>query len=243
MVNFKPFHCVLLLALAACSTVPGDPTDAPAAYHAAISDAAVASPGKVLALLPAPPGEWVSVVSWTSEKNVPSCSKDTLPCPVTIGEGALWVTLSGEVQVRCQTWNLRGDALRRRLEQLLGLPQDPPAQYRKAAFVEYRVARESLARPCLGVDQSDSAQPRCTLAAQPSTPTGLRNFVGEQMAASYVVDGPHGPGYPYTRLGYTYDWAPTARSDHYGASEFVVMPPSTLEAVALFPTDDYCRAP
>ena len=243
MVNLTPICSVLLLALAACSTVPGDPAQAPAAYRTAISDAAVASPGKVVALLPAPQGEWVSVVSWMSEKNVPSCSRDALPCAVTIGERALWVTLSGEVRDRCRSWNLRGDALRRRLEQLLGLPQDPPPQYRMATFVEFRVARESLARPCLGVDQSDSAGPRCTLTAQPATPTALRNFVGEQMAASYVVDGPQGPGYPYTRLGYTYDWAPSARSDHYGASEFVVMPPSTLEAVALFPTDDYCRAP
>ena len=243
MVNFKPCMTVLLLALAACSTLPGDPAETSAAYHAAISDAAVASPAKVLALLPAPAGERVSVVSWMSEKTLPSCSREALPCAVTIGERALWVTLSGEVQALCRSWNLRGDALRRRLEQLLGLPQDPPPQYRMAAFVEFRVTRESLARPCLGVDQSDPARPRCTLEARPTTPAALRNFVGEQMAGSYVVDNPTGPGYPYTRLGYTYDRAPSARGDHYGASEFIVMPASAVEAVALASTDDYCRAP
>jgi len=239
----KPVYAVLLLALAACTTLPNDPVEPNSAYRAAIGDAAVASPRKIVALLALPPAETLSVVSWMSARKVPSCSKGATPCVVTLGDRPLWVTLSGEVQARCRRWKLSGDELRNRLEQLLGMPMDPPPQYRNATFVEFRVARHSLARPCLGVDASDPAQPVCTLDARPTTPATLLAFVGQQMAESYVIDHPGAPGYPFTRLGYTYDWAPTARGDHYGASEFIVTPTSTVEVVSVVSTDDYCRAP
>lgn len=35
-------------------------------------------------------------------------------------------------------------------------------------------------------------------------------------------------GYPWTRLGYTYDWG-SRSSNKYGLSEFVIMPGSKVE--------------
>jgi hypothetical protein len=247
MSTFKTVFTALFPAafLAACSTVPTGPADADFirfAYQAAISDAAVVSPGKISPLLAVPAGPNIRVVSWVSEKRIP-CAGKSLPCDLTLGDDPLWVTLSGEVQSICRSWKLQGDALRRRLEQLLGMPMDPAAQYRKAAFVDFDVARENLERPCLGVDSTTSGKPTCTLDAQPTTPSSLRDFVGRQMAESYVVDSSKGPGYPFTRLGYTYDWAPAADSGHYGASEFIIMPMSGARAIAVILTDDYCRMP
>jgi len=243
MPTLTPVYAVLLLALAACSTLPNDPAEMNSAYRAAIGDAAVASPSKIVPLLALPSTETLSVVSLMSTAKVPPCSQEALPCTVTLGDRPLWVTLSGEVQARCRSWDLRGDELRNRLEQLLGMPMDPPPQYRKTVFVEFRVARQNLERPCLGVDASEPVQPVCTLDAQPTTPATLRAFVGQQMAESYVVDRLAAPGYPFTRLGYTYDWAPTARVDHYGASEFIATPTSTVEVVSVVSADDYCNAP
>ena len=57
-----------------------------------------------------------------------------------------------------------------------------------------------------------------------------------------MVGNPRGPGYPYTRLGYTYDWGVAANVPHYGASEFLVMPNSTATARAIIDTDAYCKA-
>lgn len=232
---------LLSLLLAACSALPRAPADGSSAYATAIADAAVASPRKVLPLLAVPEGETLSVVAWLSERKIPDCTRAAVPCEFKLGERPLWVTLAGELQARCRTWNLKGDALRRRIEQLLGLPMDPPPAYRGVAFVEFRVARASVERPCLGIAADDAQRPVCTLTASPTTPAPLRNFVAQQMADSYVVDNPQGPGYPYTRLGYTYDWAPTADAGHYGASEFIVAAASPLTAVALFSADDYCR--
>ena len=230
----------MALVLSACASAPRPALDSHAAYAAALADSAVASPAKVLPLRPLPTGDSVTMVSWVTDQRLP-CAKDALPCDMTVGADRLWVTLGGEVQALCQGWGLRGDALRSRLEQLLGLPTNAPAAYRKTQFVLLEIARERVERPCLGVREDVAAQPVCTLDLQAGTSPEMRNFVGQQMAAAYVMDNPKGPGYPYTRLGYTYDWATNALPSHYGASEFVVAPGTTAKAVRMLATDDYCQ--
>jgi hypothetical protein len=231
---------VVPLLLAACASAPVQPVDSRAAYAAALADAAIASPAKVAPLRALPAGDSVTMVSWVSAQRLP-CTKDALPCAMQVGADRLWVTLGGEVQALCQGWHLQGDALRSRIEQLLGLPTNSPVQYRKTHFVLLEIARAQVERPCLGVSESAGGAPVCTIDPQASTAPEMRQFVGQQMAAAYVMDNPKGPGYPYTRLGYTYDWAVDARASHYGASEFVVAPGSTARAVRITATDDYCK--
>lgn len=233
--------CMALL-VSACASVPTPVLDSQAAYAAALADSAVASPAKVLPLRALPAGDSVTVVSWVTDQRLP-CAKNALPCNMQVGADRLWVTLGGEVQALCQSWHLQGDALRSRIEQLLGLPTNSPAQYRKTQFVLLEIARERVERPCLGVKEDLTAQPVCTIDLQASTAPEMRNFVGQQMAAAYVMDNPKGPGYPYTRLGYTYDWATSALPSHYGASEFVVAAGSVAKAVRMVATDDYCKPP
>lgn len=235
-------NCFVIAAaalLAACAGVPVQTTDSRAAYAAALADAAVASPAKVAALRALPAVDSVTMVSWVTDQRLP-CAKDALPCDMKVGADRLWVTLGGEVQALCQSWHLQGDALRTRIEQLLGLPINSPPQYRKTQFVLLEIPRERVERPCLGVSEGAGAAPVCTIDSQAGTSAEMRQFVGQQMAAAYVMDNPKGPGYPYTRLGYTYDWAAGAMPNHYGASEFVVAPGSIARAVRIIATDDYC---
>jgi hypothetical protein len=213
-------------------------------YDAAIADAAVTRPEKIMPLKALPDYPQITMVSWVNEKRLP-CKPDEKECKLTTGKDRLWVTLAGEVQATCRSWNLHGDALRRRLEQLLGLPMDSPPQYRKTNFVIMQVPRDKVDRPCLGLDDKDPLQPVCTLTTATTTTATttpeLRNFVLQQMAGSYVLQNPDGPGYPFTRLGYTYDWhAESAARNHYGASEFVIAPDSTVTVLAQFTTDEYC---
>lgn len=50
----------------------------------------------------------------------------------------------------------------------------------------------------------------------------------------------HPRGFPFTRLGYTYNWNPTA-SDVYGVSEYVVRPGSEYKVLAIFkPAEGFC---
>ena len=233
----------ITLGLYGCAAVV--PTGAPSGglYEAAIADAAVASPRKVTGLMPLPQGDKVRVVSWVTENRAPCKAPDT-SCATTTAPDRIWVTLAGEVQARCRAWGLRGDALRQRLEQLLGLPLDPPPQFRKARFVTMEVARTHLDRPCLGIDETNPQRPVCTVGIQASRAPDVRDYVLRQMADSFVVGGPAGPGYPFTRLGYTYDWNPSnAQPNHYGASEFLVQANTPASVIAQHTTDAYCAVP
>ena len=240
---FPLLKYIALLAtasLVACATPQANSNDPQTYYNAAIADAAIATPEKIADLKPLPEGQTITVISWVNDSRAP-CRVGETPCELSVGADRLWVTLAGEVQTTCRAWHLSGDPLRRRLEQLLGLPQDPPSQYRKTTFITIEVARERLERACLGVDTSDPAHPRCTFYSMPNTSIELRNFVGQQMAGSYIVGNPKGPGYPFTRLGYTYDWHPSSAAQrHYGASEFLIAPNTKAKAVAQVSTDEYC---
>ena len=231
------------LGLSGCAAVAPSGMPSGAAYEAAIADAAVASPRKVSALMPLPAGDKVRVVSWVTENRTPCKAPDT-SCATTTPPDRIWVTLAGEVQARCRAWGLKGDALRQRLEQLLGLPLDPPPQFRKARFVTMEVARDRLDRPCLGIDESSPQSPVCTVGIQASRAPDVRDYVLKQMADSFVVGGPNGPGYPFTRLGYTYDWNPiNAQPNHYGASEFLVQASTSASVINQQETDAYCAVP
>ncbi|HYW58635.1 MAG TPA: hypothetical protein VE934_16925 [Polaromonas sp.] len=234
---------IIALAMSGCATVAPRDSSTTALYEAAIADAAVASPRKVSPLMPLPAGDKVRVVSWVTENRMP-CKPPESACPTTTPPAPIWVTLAGEVRARCSAWGLRGNALRQRLEQLLGLPLDPPPQFRKARFVTMEVARERLDRPCLGIDETNPQSPVCTVGIQANSAPDVRDYVLRQMADSFVVGGPAGPGYPFTRLGYTYDWNPVnARPNHYGASEFLVQANTPATVIAQQDTDDYCAAP
>ncbi len=234
---------VMALSLSGCAAVAPSVMVPSAAYEAAIADAAVASPRKVNALMPLPAGDRVRVVSWVTQSRTPCKAPDT-SCTTTTPPDRIWVTLAGEVQARCRAWGLRGDALRQRLEQLLGLPLDPPVQFRKAQFVTMEVARERLDRPCLGIDESRPHSPVCTVGIQAGRAADVRDYVLKQMADSFVVGGPGGPGYPFTRLGYTYDWNQVnAQPNRYGASEFLVQANTSATVLTQQETDAYCSGP
>lgn len=235
--------CVLGIfswALIGCANLAPKPHTPNELYRQSIVDAAVVSPTKILPLLPLPSTPQVTVISWVADNRIPCGGADR--CQYETGDYRIWVTLDQEVQNQCRRWHLHGDALRERLEQLLGLPPGSPPPYRKTRFVAMQVTSANLQRACLGVDNTNAQQPLCTLDTQASTPAELQQFVVQQMAGSYVVDNPKGPGYPFTRLGYTYDWSPEAvTKKHYGASEFLLAPRSQVNVLAITSTDDYCN--
>ena len=231
------------LALSGCAALSPSGNSSSAQYEAAIADAAVARPRKVSPLMPVPPGGKVRVGSWVTENRTP-CKPPETGCATTTPAAPIWVTLAGEVQARCREWGLQGNALRQRLEQLLGLPLDPPPQFRKARFVTMEVTRDRLDRPCLGVDETNPQKPVCTVGIQANRAPDVRDYVLRQMADSFIVGGTGGPGYPFTRLGYTYDWNPVnAWPNHSGASEFLVQANTTATVITQQETDAYCAAP
>ena len=64
---------------------------------------------------------------------------------------------------------------------------------------------------------------------------GFQPRIEDLRAASYGEDG-----YPWTQLGYTYDWAPGAESE-VGESEFVVRAGSEVIVESVTSQADYCK--
>ena len=216
-------RCVVLLLLcsAACAARSVPVPSGDAAYDAAIRDAAVFTESRVYPLRAVPRGaNVVDVVTWTA---YPDSYKQTT---VTLGFGDVWVTLEPEVRERCA----RFDAGTRteRLQQLLGLPKT--AQPRM--FVSLRVNVPDMFRPCPDADVFTT-----TCAAQPASATSEHlAWMARQSFTAAQVPG----GYPWTRLGYTYDWSPDA-DFRYGASEYVIRQNAVVQVIGVpQSSDDYC---
>jgi len=224
-----------------------------ARYRAAIVDAQAAEPSEIVTTLaPLVPHNdslvWrtvddstqqVLMVTWGGSETLPNgAAGDTVAA-----DRDVWVTAAPRLRQFCRGLDRRGDALRLRLAQRLGLP--PGANYDR--FIELWVRPRDLVRPCPDPEVTDR---ECELttpapAAYVQVSDNHQAWFRELRQTSY---GPN--GYPFTGLGYTYDWNPT--TDEVGPSEFVLRPARdsmaspdpTRRAVvhAVRSTEEYCRA-
>jgi hypothetical protein len=209
------------------------------AYRAAVRDAAVAEPGEVrhdlVAITPSNPAlEWrdgrVLVVTWSGWDGYVGKEGQKVPLGV-----AVWVTVADEVQERCRAYPPAGRQLR--LEQLLGLPPGGGAGRR---FVAMWAAPADVFRPCPDTEIDDTS---CGLTAP--SPLEHAEFLWNQTVGSYhlpdpQVEGPDpGWGYPWTRLGYTYDWGHPGHE--VGLSEFVVEEGAEVVIESVEEPAVYCR--
>jgi hypothetical protein len=225
--------------LASCATPPAPPAPPPppspmALYEAGIRDAAVKQPADLEAKLTPITTKDVEVSTWGYDLDSHSTAKKVR----TLGAD-VWVTLVPELQAHCA--GLTGDALSLRLQQLLGLP---PGDASDRKIFTFTVRSTDVFRPC--------ADPRitttsCGLDVPDARHSGMNDataaahlrFVLEQMLSSYRT-GFERPGYPFTALGYTYDWKPDSETHHVGLSEYVVRKGAVVRDVQEIGTADYC---
>ncbi|HEX8144185.1 MAG TPA: hypothetical protein VF553_16405 [Pyrinomonadaceae bacterium] len=210
-----------------------DQSDILAAYNAAIYDASVYKFSNLRPLRPLkfdPATKSVSVVTLTDFKYHLGATR----LPVY-----LWVTAVPEVQEICRGFS--GD-LELRLHQLFGLHPN-----RKISdFVVMEVKEGDIFRPTANSDPTTTLPCSYPIPANcgeafPETisETHLRWFAN-QMLSSYVISESYliPVGYPWTRLGYTYDWKPGANK--YGVSEYVIRPGSNVRVTEIIPYKKYC---
>jgi hypothetical protein len=252
-----------LLVLAGCSSTPVRPV-APAApsalpadsatlwqqYRAAVADARSAEPGEIATSLTpiapyvaslvrketAMPGArmpgaraLVKVAHWTDGFGG-AAAGDTVTA-----RGPIWVTPAPDLQTFCRSTGLSGAALHLRVAQRLGLPPDDPS----TRVVEFWVRPADLARPCPDPEITDR---ECELAppgprAMVRVDTAHTAWMQQTRDASY--DGER--RYPWTRLGYTYDWHPA--TSEVGTSEYILRPGADAVIHTLASTEAYCAKP
>lgn len=210
----------LAVTLAGCVRQPviapaPDAAGVRAAYDHALLDAATIEPGEVLELKPVT-GDSVTVVVWTAYRGY-------LPDTEREMDRLLWVTLEGEVRDSCRRFTPGNLTLR--LQQLLGLP--PKEEDR--VFVVLRAASRDLVRPCGSPDTATRSCPH------PAVPGAWRE--DEQILDELARQT---QGFPWTRLGYTFDWG--SRAKEYGASEYVIRKGARVRVLSVHPTEAYCGA-
>ena len=153
---------------------------------------------------------------------------------------AVWVTGVPEVQEKCRKFTDPDLALR--LRQLIGLQPNAKFQY----FVTMTVRSSDIFRPATDPTTttewpcSDSAQAACGEIFPDWVSSDHIKWIANQMLSSYIIlDPPTGAySYPWTRLGYTYDWKPG--SNKYGASEYVVRAGSVVNVERKEAYAQYC---
>jgi hypothetical protein len=237
-----------LVVLGACGTATANPSTGPAPapdvfqlYAAALEDAAIYEVRDLVPLNGAQVGADGTV-------NVVTLKSAAWPVRDTTVNGFVWVTLVPEVRDSCDDWADADKAMR--LRQLLGLQPTQPVTY----FMEMRVPASALFRPTANdaITTDTLCNPAvdgagCALQFPANTSPAHYEFMVNQAFSSWKMpDGYPAQGtgdwqqlgYPWTRLGYTYNWHPG--SPRYGASEYVIRPGTQVTVTSAQSIAEYC---
>lgn len=166
----------------------------------------------------------------------------------TLSNHDIWVTICPDLQSFCHTNQLEGSRQLFRLVQLLGLPPASPND----TVVEFWISPDYLFRPVPEPAINSVSAGLSTSASAPLISTNCRTpafwpaWYNGNYSTRYSFAQGINNAYPYTQLGYTYDWSPV-RPNHQGLSEFVIpgtnwtglSQPVTYEVEAIKPAGTY----
>ena len=201
-------------------------------YNLALEDSKIAEHHEIIPLMSITPNnpnltfitidneQWLKVVSLTSWSGYihligSKVSTDRL----------IWVTLDPQLRSACENFcDVQDFDLR--LKQLLGLHPNSTGTY----IVELLVQLDSLYRPCLSPDITSY---NCTLSYPSDVSSTHIQWVEYLSSISYH---PY-TGYPWTRLGYTYDWS---SNTHYGLYEFIISSHAHIIVYNIIDYYEYC---
>jgi hypothetical protein len=178
--------------------------------------------------------DFLLVATWTNEKSTGYYPKEgiynTKAYPV-------WVTAIPDLKERCDVLKVsKSKDAPLRIKQLLGLP--PTAD--KGFFIEFWVQPQDLFRPCPDNEINDGTCGLC-FPQDDADETNEAMKIHQIWINQLRLDSYYnckGDKYPWTQLGYTYDWHPRNQS-HVGISEFVIKMNSDIYVHKIAATSDY----
>jgi hypothetical protein len=200
-------------------------------YQASMPLAAVRNPGYSVTLRTIGPGQsHVTVGTFT-----------TWGVPASPTQHPIWISLPDQLWALCHG---KPDAVLA-IEQVLGMPPVPADAAHQWQMILFSVRREALFRPCPG--GTDIAAPRCGNDLSRTLDARTTHFLLDQMFSSYRVNfqtpgGQEDWGYPFTGMGWTYNWDPHAPSP-VGVSEFIIRPGSQIQKPTSLTPQQFCGAP
>lgn len=215
------------------------PLDFAAVYQAAIVDAMapeanevcttlveISKANKALQWKQIDGEDYVLMVSWKGSKKyyepyVGSGFYDTKDHPI-------WVSAAPELLTRMQ--NEDYDDADERLLQLLGLPPNAAYNY----FIEFWVKPADLFRPCPDSEITDN---QCSLCFPEDAGKAHEAWIDANRVSRYYPCELYNK-YPWSQLGYTYDWSPN-NPTHVGLSEFVIGTNKKIAVEGIYTTAEY----
>jgi hypothetical protein len=196
-----------------------------AIYEKAIAATSIAQPSQeITSLVVIPPNQPVTVATWTRADQAARL-KDKAP-------NDTWVTVEPHLKEFCSAWAREHDNLTDRLEQRLGLP---PAAGETTVV---RIRTQKLFRPC---SDPATAVSHCQAGPPSGKDAAYTAWFTGQYYSAFGLPGPN--LYPWTSLGYTFDWAQGEDGEfkRVGESEFVIPKGAPIEVLGTMTTEDYCR--
>jgi hypothetical protein len=172
--------------------------------------------------------EYILVVTW--KQNV-SYYQPYIDSPYyNTGKYPIWITTAPELLQRMKQENAENADMR--LKQLFGLPPNSIFNY----FIEFWVKPSDLFRPCPDKEINDK---QCELCFPVNTDSSHILWINENRISRYYQCELY-KEYPWTQLGYTYDWNDQNKS-HVGLSEFVIGTYKNIRVKAVYTTNDYLK--
>jgi len=218
-------------------------------YIKAVQDMAVAHDFEVVDDLdPLPTAGTYQVATWVRSGELSNYPQGQ---DVTLGKD-VWVTLSPKLKDFCTAYadTVAGEplALALRVEQRLGLPPGSTNSHFVTFSVDAYGTGQDIFRPC-GISATHTTT--CPVGAPKVCSPGddichaHRDFFFQQYYSAFGTE--HPIEYPWTSLGYTFDWAPApvgfSQEIGYirvGESEYVIPAGSTVKVASVTPTAQYC---
>ena len=215
-----------LLGLAGCAAPAPAPEEL---WQAAMADAVFSEDGEVeelVSLTPDDPdviwdgaGERVLLLTWHDYDD---------PCapggPLPEGCGDVWATSLGEMAAwygahaaGTEDWDLR-------FAQLLGMPEEAGC----TRFTAFWVHPEEVLRPAYVTDPTEQMENDYALVPEGD----YKDWFDGNILWSYFESE-----YPWTRLGYTYDWS--GGESEYGLTEFLLLDGADARAEFTLPTLEF----
>ncbi len=146
----------------------------------------------------------------------------------TTGNWESWITVVPELKDFFIYYSVNSKDAGLRVKQLLGMNWKDENNY----FVEMWVRVSDLFRPSADPETNDT---KSELYFRADTDSAHIKWFNSRLGYVYSGSSP----YPWTRLGYTYDWG--SKSDEIGLSEFVVRPNSPYIVQAVYSLEEYIK--
>jgi hypothetical protein len=204
-------------------------------YLEAVHDAMIAEESEICSSLIAIKPEnsylnwsngYVLVVTWTKYGS-------SYPVNDTVFTwwGETWVTVAPELKDWYKRNPVSKEKITLRTEQLLGLPMNSGNNF----FVEMWVKPDDLLRPAYDNEINDNT---CGLFLPGTVSESYTSWFNENIIYSYYAQNDHDK-YPWTRLGYTYDWGNP--ENEIGLSEFIIKKDARVIIKSLTSTEEYIQ--